>query len=322
MKFNTPVLLLTYKKIISLKKVIKSIRRINPPILYVSSDGPKNNDIHELLAINKVRTLLDNFNFNCKVVKKYNNKNLGLRDAVIEAVTWFFKNEKHGIILEDDCLPNQSFYYFCQENLRYYLNNKKIMNIGGVNFLSAIKNFNYSEKDTSYFFTKSPMIWGWATWRDRWSYFDKNMKQWKNIIKSKTKLKRLFNDKYSMKLYPERIDAVYNKKDSSWAYTWDYTLRIKNGLNITPKVNLVSNIGFDEHTTHKTPEYKIFINLKKFAIKEIIHPDKIFHNKNADEFLSKIFLVKNFRSTFFLIIRFLFINKLYNIKKIIRKIFL
>jgi hypothetical protein len=265
MRFNTPILLLTYKKIKTLRKVIQSIKKIKPRVLYINSDGPKNNEPQEVIAVNKIRTLLDNFNFNCRVVKKYNQENLGLRDSVISAVTWFFKNEKFGIILEDDCLPSKSFYHYCQENLIYYQNNKRIMNIGGVNFLSGIKNLNYEEKNTSYFFTKSPMIWGWATWRDRWRYFDKNMTRWKNIYKSERKLKKLFNDKYSTQLYPERINAVYNKKDSSWAYTWDYTLRIMNGLNITPKVNLVSNIGFDEHPTHKTPEYKIFNN--EFSLK-------------------------------------------------------
>jgi len=321
MRFNTPILLLTYKKIKTLRKVIQSIKKIKPRVLYINSDGPKNNEPQEVIAVNKIRTLLDNFNFNCRVVKKYNQENLGLRDSVISAVTWFFKNEKFGIILEDDCLPSKSFYHYCQENLIYYQNNKRIMNIGGVNFLSGIKNLNYEEKNTSYFFTKSPMIWGWATWRDRWRYFDKNMTRWKNIYKSERKLKKLFNDKYSTQLYPERINAVYNKKDSSWAYTWDYTLRIMNGLNITPKVNLVSNIGFDEHPTHKTPEYKIFNNLRRFNIKKIIHPNKIFHNKNADENLSRIFLVKNLKTIIFLIIRFFFINKLYNLKKITLKIF-
>jgi hypothetical protein len=314
-KFNTPILLLTYKKIITLKKVIKSIKQIKPIKLYIYSDGPKNNDIQEIDKIKDVRSLLDNFNFNCKVLKKYNNQNLGLRKAVISAINWFFENEKMGIILEDDCLPHRSFYFFCQDNLKYHYNNKQIMNIGGTNLLSGVRNLDYCEKNYSYFFTKSPSIWGWATWRDRWKYFDEKMKDWSKFRISNIKRKELFQDKFSEKFFCERIDAVYQKKDPSWAYTWDYSIRTRNGLNITPKKNLVKNIGSTESPTHKNEMFKFFFNLKKFKLKNIKHPETIQNNKDADQILSQMFLRRGFKQIAFLIIRSLFINKFYNIKK-------
>ena len=59
--------------------------------------------------------------------KKYNIKNLGCRNSVRKGIDWFFKYNYFGIILEDDCLPNKSFFEFCSKINKIYKNKKKFI---------------------------------------------------------------------------------------------------------------------------------------------------------------------------------------------------
>jgi len=316
--FDIPILILFYNRSSTLVKVLRQVTRINPKKIYLFCDGPKN--IEDAILVNSARIKIDEFCFpkSTKVKKNYLKKNKGLRNAVILAINWFFSHEEKGIILEDDCVPNKSFFYFCKENLLYHKKNKQVMNIGGLNLVEQIYKKNFCPKTYSYFFTKSPMIWGWATWKNRWKKFDKSMKMWNTIYKSKKKRNLYFPDYYSNKFYPDRIQAVKEGKDSSWAYSWDYTLRINHGLNLTPKKNLVKNIGFYNQKTHNTPSYK---DLSKLKVNNLIikkHNEFFKNNVKYDYLLSKFFCKKNFTENLYNFFRSLLINKFFNIKNIIK----
>lgn len=317
--FDVPILIIFYNRSSTLVKVLQKVKKINPKKIYFFCDGPKNDKDSQL--VNSARKSVDKFFFskNCTVKKKYLIQNKGLRNGVISAIDWFFSQEEKGIILEDDCVPNESFFTYCKENLLYHKNNMKVMNIGGLNLVEQLYEKNFYPKSYSYFFTKSPMIWGWATWKNRWEKFDKSMKGWNSIYKSKKKRLIYFSDHYSNKFYPDRIQSVKEGKDSSWAYTWDYTLRINHGLNITPKKNLVKNIGINNKSTHNNPAYEIFSNLKtnNFNIKK--HNSIFLSNIKHDALLAKLFSRKTFSQQVYHILRSLLINKFFDIKKLFNK---
>lgn len=315
--FKTPILILSYRRPDYLKVLLNRVKSVNPKKIFFFNDGPKNRN--DIIKINEIKKLIyTDFN-KSNIVARFEKKNLGLRNAVIKGINWFFKNNQKGIILEDDCIPSKSFFSFCEKNLNYHEKNNKVMNIGGLNLLNSLKNYYPNNSKDSYYFNKIPMIWGWATWRNRWTKFDREMKYWKHARLSKKILYEWFCDKHSVRFYKERIDAVYFKKDDSWAFSWLYTIRKNNGLNIIPKKNMIKNIGLNS-ASHSTPQYLNHYNLKTFEINKIVHPSIIIENNYADKILSKIYLRKTFLQIIFYLIRIIFINKFYNIKKIIKKI--
>ena len=285
--FDIPIFIPVYNRTNHLTKLLKVLRNINPKRIYFSCDGPKNKD--DKKKIDQVKLLIKNCAVSKEMKIKFFERNYGCKDAVINGLNWFFENEEEGIILEDDCIPSVSFFNFCKTNLEYHRNNKKIMNIGGLNLLKELYDLDFTKKNESYFYTKSPMIWGWATWKDRWHKIDPNLEDYEKVINDKELIKKYYNDDISKKFYMKRLKEVKENRDSSWAYIWDFCLRKNQGLNITPKVNLVKNIGFDEMATHKTPSYQKLSNLRNNEMKFDCHNDTLIPNQEADFLLSSFF---------------------------------
>lgn len=298
--FEIPIFIPIYNRSDHLVELLTILKKIKPKIIYFCCDGPKNKNDKELVY--ETRNFIISNQISKKVKYKFLKYNHGCKDAVIKGINWFFDNEKQGIILEDDCIPSLSFFYFCKENLRYHKKNKKIMNIGGLNLLNEIFNKNFINDNKSYFFTSSPMIWGWATWKDRWSLIDVKMKNYKKIIKNEELIKKLYHDSKTAKFYLERLKEVKEGRDSSWAYIWDFTLRINSGLNITPKKNLVKNIGFGINQTHKTPSYSRLSLLNAHNIGKIVHNNDLKVNYEADKELTEFFSKKSMLENLFLIL--------------------
>ena len=116
-------------------------------------------------------------------IKKFQEKNIGLRNACIAGIDFLFKNEKKGIILEDSMLPTKNFFEFCDTLLVKYKENKKVSLISGWNPISEYK------IGESYTFSEHPKIWGWATWKRSWNLYEKNgNKLMKEIEKKKIEI--------------------------------------------------------------------------------------------------------------------------------------
>lgn len=292
MKFDKPILIFIYNRSQYIKKILRVVKKINPPKIYFYCDGPKNE--FDQILVNNVRSIVENFKIKSQTKKKYLEKNVGLKNAIINGLNWFFTFEKDGIILEDDCLPHQDFFNFCQENLDYHKNNTQVMNIGGLNILNELYNLDYCKKKSSYFFTSSPMIWGWATWKNRWSKFDPKLKDFKKIFLNQKKRKKIYRNKIIDNFYMTRLNEVYHNRDSSWAYIWDFTLRLNSGLNITPKKNLIKNLGQNISGSHFTPQYKALSLLKRNSLKKITHNNNLIPELDADKKLAIFFDKKSF----------------------------
>tara|TARA_B100000787_G_C16166517_1_gene284171 strand:- start:425 stop:1369 length:945 start_codon:yes stop_codon:yes gene_type:complete len=313
---NIPLLLLIYNRPSETKKLIEKLRRYKPSIIYVSSDGVKKNQKNSEKNT-KVKNIIKEIDWKCKIKTHYLNKNYGCKEAVSRGITWFFKNEKMGIILEDDCIPSKSFFIFSKNLLKKYYNNNSIFTISGNNFLKK----NLKIKD-SYYFSNYNHCWGWATWRKAWKKYDKNLKKWPSFKKTK-KWENKFIIKEERKYWEKIFDLCYKKKIDSWAYPWLFSILYNDGTNILPRVNLVKNIGFnlsaDTTIGNKKFNHEIF-ELKK----ELIHPKKISINLKADEYTYfNFFEGRNFMwpyRIFYLIELFLH-NPYIFIKRMIKKIY-
>jgi hypothetical protein len=215
--------------------------------LYIAADGPRANVKTDVLKCREARKIVDNVDWDCEVKTLFREQNLNCGVAPSSAFTWFFEHEEEGIILEDDCLPSQSFFWYCQELLEYYRHDSRVMHIGGNNFLNGWQN----DKDYSYYFSKSGHIWGWATWRRAWKHFDYDIGLYP-ALKQKGYFSNFFLN-WSEKLYRLRkFDKTVNTKPKVdwWDYQWDFARYIHSGLAIVPKVNLVKNLGFGDIATH------------------------------------------------------------------------
>ena len=175
---NVPVLILAYNRPTFTKKLIAALKTIKPKKIYISCDGPKNNQ-EDINNCKKTRDIFNSINWTRDIKKNFFPYNLGCRKSISKGINWFFKFEKQGIILEDDCIPTNYFFYFCNKMLIKYKNNTKVHCIGGVNFLKK-KNIN-----ESYYFSKYNHCWGWATWKKSWELNDVNIKFWPKFKKSK-----------------------------------------------------------------------------------------------------------------------------------------
>ena len=279
---ETAVLFLIFNRLNTTKRVFEAIKKAKPPRIYIASDGPRDNIKGENEIVLEVRNyVLSNIDWNCEVKTLFRDKNLGCKYAVSSAISWFFENEKQGIILEDDCLPSQSFFWFCEELLNKYKDDMRIWHIGGYKH-------PYLKGDIfSYNFSRFTQIWGWASWSNRWKYYDVSLslfRKYKNL---------LFDYEFFLKNYEnisrfKILQKLLEGKIDTWDYQWNFTVRVNSGLAIRPSVNLVRNIGFGIDATHTSLGNKeIEENVEKDIDFPLKHPEFIMVYKKDDEIYSK-----------------------------------
>ncbi len=258
---DTAVLFLVFNRLDTTMLVFREIQKARPPRLYIACDGPRDCQPTERNTVNEIRTyLLNNVDWPCEVKTLFSEVNLGCAMACTGAINWFFTHEEMGIILEDDCLPDISFFQFCEDMLRKYENDTRIWHVTGMN---PIPNCIESNK---YTYTKDCGIWGWATWRRAWKHYDVNMRKWgEDEIRSAV----LSYYPREQKAYAKNIfNGIYNKalrnEVDGWDYQWFFTIASQSGLSVTPEANLVSNIGFGHpEAVHTTDPYHVLVTLPR-----------------------------------------------------------
>lgn len=173
--FTTPILFLIFNRPETTERVFQQIRKIQPRQLFVSADGPRPTKIGEQETCEQVQKIIQKIDWKCDLKTNYSEKNLGCRVAVSSGINWFFNHVYEGIILEDDCVPDISFFHFCETMLEYYRNDERIMHIGGFNYQDGI-----IRGSGSYYFSQLSHIWGWATWKRAWDKYDVNVSTYLN----------------------------------------------------------------------------------------------------------------------------------------------
>jgi len=284
---HTPVLLVIFNRPKTTQLVFEAIRKAKPTRLYIAADGPRKNVESDSKNCAEARKIIEQVDWDCRVETLFREENVNCGVGPSSAFTWFFEHEEEGIILEDDCVPSQSFFWFCQELLDYYRHDTRVMHIGGNNFLNGWKKDN----DYSYYFSRSGHIWGWATWRRAWQKFD-------FTIKNYTKAKRNGFFQYYFLNPIEKIYRLrkFNKTTARenvdwWDYQWDFARYSNSGLAIVPNTNLVTNIGFGDLATHTTN-----VNSKRSSMEAndiqfpLDHPPFMIRDVVSDKRYFKIFM--------------------------------
>jgi hypothetical protein len=276
---QTPILFLIFNRPDTTKAVFESIKSIKPLKLYIAADGARGNKLGEDLLVEETRAIIQSIDWDCEVKTLFRKENLGCKVAVSSAIDWFFENEEQGIILEDDCLPNTSFYGFCEELLNYYKTNERVFHISGNNFQDGM-----TRGDGSYYFSKYNHIWGWATWRRVWKTYDVNMKDLTKALDLKVFENTL--SKSELSFWLNCFEEIKAGKKNTWDYQTMLNQWLHNGLTIIPNHNLVTNIGFGGGT-NTSVEVKGLSNIETKTMDKIVHPSFIYSNKTADDYTYK-----------------------------------
>ena len=170
---KSPLLFLVFNRPKTTRQVFEAIRAERPTKLYVAADGPRQNRQDEPERCEEVRRVATNVDWPCEVKTRFSDHNFGCKAGVSNGINWFFENEEEGVILEDDILPLPSFFAYCDELLERYRHDDRVAMISGCNLISS-----YYKPNESYFFSRIPHIWGWASWRRAWQHFDISMNTW------------------------------------------------------------------------------------------------------------------------------------------------
>jgi len=291
MIFNltTPVVFLIFNRPDTTFKVFERIREVKPHKLLIIADGARFPE--EWGKCNKARSIIEQIDWDCEVLTNFSDVNLGCKVRVSSGLDWVFSEVEEAIILEDDCLPDFSFFQFCQELLDYHRFDRRVMMISGNNFCLDKQITQYS-----YYFSRYINIWGWATWKRAWQNYDIDMSLWDEINQDKW-LKSIFTEIHTHNYWHDIFTKVYSGEINTWDYQWVFSCLINSGYSIVPSTNLVSNIGFGVDATHTKHKKSKSSNLPTTSIRfPLIHPPFVIQNAIADRYLQREFLDLSFVS--------------------------
>jgi hypothetical protein len=268
--FETPVVLIIFNRPEHTSKVLEKIREVRPKKLYVIADGPRADKPLDSELVLASRRQIEEIDWDCQVVMDYSDKNLGCRDRVVSGLSSVFNEEDRAIILEDDCLPSKSFFFFTKNLLDRYAEDTRVGSIGGTlpTGISAPSN-------ESYFFSHYPQIWGWGTWARVWRNYDASVTEWPTLRKTNFLEGRL-STKKAIANWKWNLDSVFRNEIDTWDYQFVFNMWRHNLLTVIPSTNLISNIGFGPDATHTLDASSKFSNIASADMEfPLVHPKMV-----------------------------------------------
>lgn len=260
---TTPIVFLIFNRPETTERVFDRIAEARPKKLFVIADGPRHAEEAEKCA--RARRIVERVDWDCEVETRFSETNLGCRKNVGQGLEWAFSQVEEAIILEDDCLPDATFFPFCELMLERYREDERVMLIAGTNPFPEL-----SRNGASYHFSQYGSIWGWASWRRAWRHFDDQMTTWPEF-RDRELMRGVFEDDEERAFWIAAFEKMYSRPVPSWAFQWFFARLSQSGLSVVPNVNLISNIGFGEQATN-TKNKNEMSELGLSSIAEITHP--------------------------------------------------
>lgn len=269
---KSPILFLVFNRTDETTQSFEIIRKAKPSRLYVAADGPRDFVSGEAEVCNEVRKIASNVDWECEVFTLFRTQNMGCKMAIVTAINWFFESEEEGIIIEDDVIPTEAFFTFCDSLLEKYRNNEQVKAINGFN------QFGQEVANNSYFFSRGYYPWGWATWKSRWvGYKEKDI----DVTLLDDKAIREVYHKAAIEGVKFNLNIINKGILDTWDYQMLYMIMVQKGYVVAPYANLTSNIGVNG--AHSMNNQNIFFKYGEIAIENLEHPEKIEDNKEMNE---------------------------------------
>jgi hypothetical protein len=289
-QLRTPVAMLIFNRPETTARVFERVREARPPKLLVVADGPRPDRPEEAERTTAARAVAEAVDWECDLLTDYAQVNLGCRGRVSSGLDWVFETVEEAIVLEDDCLPDPSFFRFCDELLERYRDEERVMHISGDNFQSG-----RTIGEASYYLTRYPHVWGWASWRRAWRHHDVEIREWTALEESgRDALLGQFADPAERRFWRWAWDGAASGAIDTWDLQWVFAAIRRGALSINPGVNLVSNVGFGEESTHTGEDDgevgRLPVEEMEFPLR---HPDRLERDQGADEHTARLFFTKD-----------------------------
>jgi hypothetical protein len=241
---RAPVVLILFKRPETTARVFEAIRQARPERLLLVADGPRLHRPDDGPLVAAARQVVEHVDWPCEVVRDYASDNLGAGRRVASGVDHAFRLFDRAIILEDDTLPDPSFFPFCDLMLERYADDERVFEVDGNNLL-----LKWQAERQSFHFSAVGSNWGWATWRRAWAHMDFELKSFEDPVARAAVRATLGDDD----LYRFRLDTCQDQlagRVNAWDYQWLWSRLARGGLAAVSAVNLISNIGFGSAATH------------------------------------------------------------------------
>ena len=275
---NAPIAFIIFNRPQHTRQSFAVIRAQRPSKLLIIADGPRVGHPTDADRCRETRELVAHIDWPCEVLRNYADVNMGCKRRVSSGLDWVFERVEKAIVLEDDCLPNEDFFTFCDALLDRYEHDPQVWVVTGNNFQNGQK-----RGDAAYYFSKFNHCWGWASWRRAWQHYRVDIPLWPSW-KDTDDWKNKLPDPVERKIWSSLLDRVQRGEIDTWDYQWTATAWFHGGLTATPQVNLVTNIGFGPEATH-TVTADDQAGLPTAPLGPLTHPARIKQNLMADRYV-------------------------------------
>ena len=280
---RSAVALFLYRRPDTSARVLDAIREARPSRLLVVANAPREDVEGEAEVCEKTRALVETVDWDCELSTDFATEHLPQTERIESGIDWVFEQCEEAILLEDDCVPDPTFFRFCDELLDRYRGQERVMSISGNNF-----QFFTPASEDSYYFSRYPHIWGWATWRRAWSQHDRAMSTWPELRDGHW-LTEFFDDAGDISFWSHVFETTYRDRDA-WDRAWLFSCWVRGGLHAIPNANLVSNIGFRDDATNTTPLQGLLLadlptEPMSFPLR---HPHEVRRNEGADTYTDRL----------------------------------
>jgi hypothetical protein len=275
MSFDVPVAVFIFNRPGSVSKVLEAVKKANPPLLFVIADGPRANHPEDKHLVSQARAVVEQIEWPCEVLRAYSDVNLGCDRRIATGLDWVFGIADRAIVLEDDCLPDPTFFPYCEELLERYENDERVQMISGSNVTGISGSY-------SYHFSNCYHIWGWAGWARAWRHYDESMLEWPSL-RDAGWLRSHLHSRRGAEMAQVFFDGAYAGRLPQWDFYWAFTGWRRNALSIIPRVNLVQNSGYGAGATHQVDGNHPFAGIPARAISfPLRHPPQVKVLRKAD----------------------------------------
>lgn len=275
---TAPVALFVFNRPDQTRRVFECLREQRPTRVLVVADGPRPAVPTDEDRCQQVRETVTRVDWPCDVSYRFADDNLGCDVRIPTGIDWVFSQVDEAILLEDDCLPQQSFFDYATELLSRYRDDPRVGMVAG--YRRGTRSSESPTGSASYGFSRYTEIWGWATWADRWSQFDASLSAWQDLRATDWLINAL-GDGAAAAFWHHTFDRIA-RDEAPWDVCWQFACLSRGWLSAEPAVNLVANIGFGLDATHTTERLGDEEPVQELPL-PLKHPTKVAADRARDD---------------------------------------
>lgn len=247
-KIDLSVLLIFFARPNTLSSVFEAVKKARPSKLFLACDGAREGNQRDVESIEQCKKIVEDIDWECEVYTHYSTDNLGCGRGPSNAISWAFEHTDRLLILEDDCVPDDTLFPFMQEMLEKYKDDERVGIISGFNHFKDWDCGGYS-----YCFTKTGATLGWGTWKRVWQQYDYTLKMMDEAACRKLLSATFYSNsmrKARMESWSRAAKETREKKVNYWDVQFGFLKYVQSYLCVVPKGNLIYNIGVGAGSTH------------------------------------------------------------------------